>query len=89
MGEHMKKIFLIIFILLLIWFLYLYNSKEIPEKTLNITEFIVPEKIYLAINEEKQIQIKITEENNQEIKLKYINNSDILSIKNGFIKGLK
>ena len=85
----MKKIFLIIFILLLIWFLYLYNSKEIPEKTLNITEFIVPEKIYLAINEEKQIQIKITEENNQEIKLKYINNSDILSIKNGFIKGLK
>lgn len=83
----MKKVMIIILTVVLIslWFI-LY---EMVFK-INITEFNVPDKLYIIAGEEIEIPISIKEKENKKVLLRYItSDKEIIEINDKKIKGLK
>lgn len=82
----MKK-YLVLSILILVISFYGYLIYK--ENNINIIKFEVPEKIYIIVGEETEIDINIMEENNKKIKLSLISeNEEILKVNNNKIKGI-
>ncbi len=90
-----NKIVLLIIIIVVLFFGYLIYKENTNENlkennAIEITEFIVPEKIYLLVGEEIEVNVNIKEKNNKKVDISYISTDDkIMIVHNNKIKGIK
>ena len=86
----MKKCVVLVLILFIVSFYgYLIYQENSINNDINITVFEVPEKIYLAVLDEKEIEVNIQEKNNKKVGVSFISSDEsVLTTKGNVIKGV-
>lgn len=85
-----KRFILLIFLLLILLLIISYFYFEISKNEIEITSFIVPEKLYISVNNPENIKIIIEEKNKKEVKYKLISEDEsILKTSDNSVLGLK